>query len=1525
MAVFKASKRSGVESAASQVSSSPRVGLPRRAAYLVIPAAVVVLSTIGAWVQAPRPDAYRDPAPLSWQWWRYPVEWNAFKRLPAVAGHLHAVSVAPGTRKVWAVGSGGFIVHSPDGGETWTPQPVATFAQGSATPPPDIRSESLSPREAEAAVIVAQGGGTNVGPTQAPVNPRAPGSRAPTGAANPTQAPLRPEAPGSPTPTRPPSPSANPTQAPVGREATSPPSAPTGLTVEDPGESSTSKTPSQVPAPQPPPTVRPTPPAPRPQPPPALHAVHFVDEERGWVVGARGTILRTTDGGRTWEQRPSRTTAPLVTVRFTADGRLGWVLGANGGVLQTTDGGATWGPSARLARTPSRAMHVIPDGRRAWIVGDDGLILRTTDGGDTWLQAQSGTSESLRAVHFRGDGAEGWAVGGAGIVLRTTDGGVRWEPRSIGSRHRLTGVYAASDGSTWLVGEDTFLTSRDAGATWTTPSTEPVGSLSAVCGALDGLEGWAVGHSGVILKIDDAGSTWRRLTQPGDLVSTHGSDDASHGWAVARDGTILRTEDNGVTWRGQVSGPPVSLASVHSTPDGRGAWVVGDRGLIRRTTDGGRTWGQGMISPPSQWGDSRPPLRAVHGSADGRRGWVAALDGTVLSTENGGETWQVHTTAALVLLAAHGSRDALRGWVLGPDGAVLRTENGGATWRRQALASSIGYFDIHGAGDGQRAWIVGPGVILRTEDGGATWRAQLPDGRAGVRAIRSSQDGVRGWALGSNGAVLRTEDGGAAWQSQPSGTRESLRAAHMSADGGRGWVVGSAGTILTTLDGGRTWAPITPRVALPPWYWASLAFAGLLILPALWPPKPVVTERGVKDVLVSDRPIEAGEPDPLDFGAIALGLSRFLRNENTKPPLTIAVTGPWGSGKSSLMNLLRADLRPFGFRPVWFNAWHHQKEEHLLAALLENIRAQAIPQWWLPEGVQYRAALLWQRGRRKWPIILPLLSIFAFSAGYFWVDPARRLDEGAWFIGRAAERVRGLVPSVLLNEGASKDKAGPKEEREKTAGAGKTDGATPPAKSEGEPPRPRSEDSTVPPLTAFLLSLTGAIGIGVSVWRGIKGFGVSPASLLASVSGSARVRDLEAQTSFRHRFAREFRDVTDALEPRTMLILIDDLDRCRPENVLEVLEAVNFLVSSGDCYVVMGMELERVRRCVGLGFKDVAEELTDPPVVRPGAPASANGNPDRSRERRAAFAQQYLEKLVNIEVPVPAATLEQAARLVAPAPEREIETGGLWQQVQTVGRVLRSWTPALIVAAVIAAGFWYGWHAPSPSREPATEIVRAAPGSESPGGSATAPGLGDGRIGEDGSDEPGRFVPAAPGRKLVWPLVWPLALLPLVGLWVLLTRPPVIVEDSDEFADALRTWHPLVYSKSPTPRSMKKFLNRVRYYAMRQRPLTPELSRWAGFVPAVRRALGRQAPEAATSRIAPADHIPEDALVALSAIEHGWPELLGQARLDGAGETLAAPATLSAEVRQHVDALAGDPHFATYRQAFAKLSAGVRV
>lgn len=92
----------------------------------------------------------------------------------------------------------------------------------------------------------------------------------------------------------------------------------------------------------------------------------------------------------------------------------------------------------------------------------------------------------------------------------------------------------------------------------------------------------------------------------------------------------------------------------------------------------------------------------------------------------------------------------------------------------------------------------------------------------------------------------------------------------------------------------------------------------------------------------SDAEVRLPDDDRLEFGGLARGISRFPRNSETRPPLTLAIAGDWGTGKSSLMQLVCADLRRFGHRPLWFNAWHHQKQEHLFAALLGAVRAQAL-------------------------------------------------------------------------------------------------------------------------------------------------------------------------------------------------------------------------------------------------------------------------------------------------------------------------------------------------------------------------------------------------------------------------------------------------------------------------------------------------------------------------------------------------------------------------------------------------------
>ena len=67
------------------------------------------------------------------------------------------------------------------------------------------------------------------------------------------------------------------------------------------------------------------------------------------------------------------------------------------------------------------------------------------------------------------------------------------------------------------------------------------------------------------------------------------------------------------------------------------------------------------------------------------------------------------------------------------------------------------------------------------------------------------------------------------------------------------------------------------------------------------------------------------------------GLSRFIETCDT--PMTIAIQGDWGSGKTSVMNMVRRELNR-SIIPIWFNAWKYAQfdmGERLTISLIVNL------------------------------------------------------------------------------------------------------------------------------------------------------------------------------------------------------------------------------------------------------------------------------------------------------------------------------------------------------------------------------------------------------------------------------------------------------------------------------------------------------------------------------------------------------------------------------------------------------------
>ncbi|HUF31248.1 MAG TPA: YCF48-related protein [Gemmatimonadaceae bacterium] len=123
-----------------------------------------------------------------------------------------------------------------------------------------------------------------------------------------------------------------------------------------------------------------------------LWSVALVDANTAVAVGQQGVILHTGDGGATWTRRESGTPLLLRGVAF-ADESHGIIVGSAGTMLTTSDGGLTW--RREMAGTTRDLTGVIFDtSGDAIITGSHGLLLRYT-----WPAiAQEPASDTVRRL-----------------------------------------------------------------------------------------------------------------------------------------------------------------------------------------------------------------------------------------------------------------------------------------------------------------------------------------------------------------------------------------------------------------------------------------------------------------------------------------------------------------------------------------------------------------------------------------------------------------------------------------------------------------------------------------------------------------------------------------------------------------------------------------------------------------------------------------------------------------------------------------------------------------------------------------------------------------------------------------------------------------------------------------------------------------------------------------------------------------------------------------------------------------------
>lgn len=277
----------------------------------------------------------------------------------------------------------------------------------------------------------------------------------------------------------------------------------------------------------------------------------------------------------------------------------GWVIGDRGRIFYTTDGGKT---VERLEAGTARALLSIacfPD-KSVVLTGKSGIVYRSQDGGRTFQQQQTGIERNLVSVAF-GDKQTGIAVGDAGTILRTADGGSTWQkipvPDQIPLPEEIAEVVDRTDilfydvsfpdpQHAWIVGEfGVILTSSDGGLTWAAQHSPVQSTLFGVT-FTDASNGWSVGMSSVMLRTRDGGASWERVEipkRPGFQLSLYAlSVKGKHAWAIGDSGFLLSSADAGNTWN--LVDVPIQLAStwlrgLSLTDDGHGM-ITGAEGLL---------------------------------------------------------------------------------------------------------------------------------------------------------------------------------------------------------------------------------------------------------------------------------------------------------------------------------------------------------------------------------------------------------------------------------------------------------------------------------------------------------------------------------------------------------------------------------------------------------------------------------------------------------------------------------------------------------------------------------------------------------------------------------------------------------------------------------------------------------------------------------------------------------------------------------------------------------------------------------
>lgn len=229
-----------------------------------------------------------------------------------------------------------------------------------------------------------------------------------------------------------------------------------------------------------------------------LYDSYFFEGGRGFVVGDSSFCISTIDYLRNYDVVPMPQGFSLLNIEF-INAEVGFIIGSHGLVMRTINGGKSW---ERIRVETSQNLYDLDfiDGKTGFIVGWDGVVLKTTDMGQSWEAQSKFTTKYLKSIHFL-DEDTGVIVGGGGTIYKTNNSGSRWNevkaPQS-GSFQKVR--FISSDLALITANKGLILRSKDAGTTWRVIQSGVFTNLNDI-GVSSGNNIYVIGVNGTILKL----------------------------------------------------------------------------------------------------------------------------------------------------------------------------------------------------------------------------------------------------------------------------------------------------------------------------------------------------------------------------------------------------------------------------------------------------------------------------------------------------------------------------------------------------------------------------------------------------------------------------------------------------------------------------------------------------------------------------------------------------------------------------------------------------------------------------------------------------------------------------------------------------------------------------------------------------------------------------------------------------------------------------------------------------------------